>query len=373
MRKPTTLFLQLVRQMPNSMIQNAIEAFGADARSRVLRARPHLYVLLLGHLRGVSSLRHLVELWDGLAGVRAALGLPPIARSTLADAGHSRRHEFFRALMAQVLAAAHQAGHRLPRKFKRLRYALDSTSIELCAELYEWSQVSADRSAIKLHLLLRTGLALPELVVVGDGATHDVTVAKQMALPSQALISMDRGYVDAQLFAELHDRGSAFVTRLKRRMKYRVQQRRRVPRTAAGITSDQEIVLTGASAEVYGDRPLRRIRYRDPKTGAVLVFLTNDLRLAARTVAQLYKERWQVELFFKWIKQNLKVLTFWGRSKNAILIQLWVALLAYALVAWIHLTLRTSWTRLRTWRFVQDQLLQPLGNEFWTLERHAPK
>lgn len=373
MRQATTLFLQIARQMPNSMIQNAIDTFGADFRSRVFRGRDHLYALLLGHLHGVSSLRHLVELWDGLPAVRQALGMNPIARSTLADANQTRRHEFFRALMAQLLAASHQAAHRLPRKLKRLRYALDSTSIELCAELCEWARVSESRSAIKLHILLHADVALPEVIAVADGASHDVTVAKTMALPSNAIISMDRAYVDAKLFADLHDRGTTFVTRLKRGMKYAVIKRRPVPSQAVGITSDQEIVLTGAGAKVYGDRPLRRIRYRDPESGDVLVFLTNDRRLAARSVAQLYKERWQVELFFKWLKQNIKVLKFWGRSKNAILIQLWVALLAYALVSWIHLSLHPAWTRLRTWRFVQDHLLHPVGDWFWKPEAHAPK
>ncbi|MBK8233455.1 MAG: IS4 family transposase [Candidatus Eisenbacteria bacterium] len=373
MQQATTLFLQIVRQMPNSLIQNAIDTFGSDLQSRRLHGRHHLFVLLLGHLRGVSSLRHLVELWDGIPGVRAALGMNPIARSTLADANRKRGHQFFRALMAQILNAAHQAAHRYPRKLKRLSYALDSTSIELCADLFEWARVSEDRSAIKLHTVLRTGVALPEMIVVSDGASHDVKVAKRMTLPSNAIISIDRAYVDAQFLADLHDRETTFVTRLKRKMKYRVSERRSVPRSALGVTSDQEIVLTGAGAEVYGNRPLRRVRYRDPESGAVLEFLTNDLRLAARTIALLYKERWEVELFFKWMKQNIKVLHFWGRSKNAILTQLWVALLAYALVAWIHLKLRSDWTRLRTWRFVQDHLLLPVGAWFWEPEAQAPK
>jgi len=373
MRQATTLFLQIVRKMPNSMIQNAIDASDADLRSRVFHGRLHFHTLLLGHLRGVRSLRHLVELWDGLPDLRSSLGMSAIARSTLADANQSRGHEFFRSLMAQVLAASHRAADRLPRKFKRLCYALDSTSLELCAELHEWARVSDGRSAIKVHALLRGGVALPEMTVIGDGAAHDVKVAKQMALPSGAILLIDRAYVDAKFFATLNDRGTVFVTRLKRKMKYAVIKRRPVAKNANGVTSDQEITLTGAGAEVYGARPLRRVRYRDPETGDILVFLTNDLRLAARTVARLYKQRWEVELFFKWIKQNLKVLDFWGRSKNAILIQLWVALLAYALVSWIHLAFHTSWTRLRTWRFVQDQLLRAVEPQFWKPELHAPK
>jgi len=287
MRQATTLFLQIVRKMPDSMIQNAIDASDADLRSRVFHGRLHFYTLLLGRLRGVRSLRHLVELWDGLPDLRSSLGMSAVARSTLADANQSRGHEFFRSLMAQVLAASHRAADRLPRKFKRLCYALDSTSLELCAELHEWARVSEGRSAIKVHALLRGGVALPEMTVIGDGAAHDLKVAKQMDLPSGAILLIDRAYVDAQFFATLNDRGTVFVTRLKRKMKYAVIKRRPVAKNANGVTSDQEITLTGAGAEVYGQRPLRRVRYRDPETGNVLVFLTNDLRLAARTVARL--------------------------------------------------------------------------------------
>jgi len=365
MRQATTLFVQMIRKIPNSMIQNAIDERRADLRSRVLTARDHLYILLLGHLHNVSSLRQLISLGEDLPELRTALGMKRIARSTLAEANQSRSHEFFRALMAQVLHACHGAADRKSRCFRRIRYCLDSTCVELCVSLFDWAAVSRERAAVKMHILLRSGVALPELIFVADGATHDVKVAKTMPIPPGSIVSMDRGYVDGQFFAELHDQDILFVTRIKRGMKYRVLQRRRIPRGAAGIRADQDIVLTGAGAKTYGDRPLRRVSYRDPETGQVLVFLTNSQDLAARTVAGLYRERWEVELFFKWIKQNLKVLSFWGRSPNALLIQLWVALLGYALVSWIHLSFKTAWTRLRTLRYIRARLLQPVADSFW--------
>jgi len=364
-RKDTTLFVQMVRKIPNSMIQNAIDEFRADLRSRVLTARDHLFILLLGHLHGVSSLRQLVSLGEDVPELRTALGMKAVARSTLAEANHSRSHEFFRALMAQVLQTCHGAADRKPRRLRRIRYCLDSTCVELCAALFDWAAVSRERAAVKIHVLLRSGVAVPELVSIRDGATHDVKAAKSMPIPSGSIVSIDRGYVDGQFFAELHDRDILFVTRIKRGMKYRVLRRRKVPQGAVGIRSDQEIELTGAGAKTYGDRPLRRVSYRDPSTLQLLVFLTNSMDLAARTIAGLYKERWQVELFFKWIKQNLKVTKFWGRSQNALLVQLWVALLAYALVSWIHLTIRTAWTRLRTFRYISTRLLQPVPKSFW--------
>jgi len=365
MRQATTLFVQMIRKIPNSMVQNAIDERRADLRSRVFTARDHLYILLLGHLHGVSSLRQLISLGEDLPELRTALGMKRIARSTLAEANQSRSHEFFRALMAQVLHACHQVANRKPRRLRRIRYCLDSTCVELCASLFDWAAVSRERAAVKMHILLRAGVALPELIFVADGATHDVKVAKTMPIPPGSIVSMDRGYVDGQFFAKLHDRDILFVTRIKRGMKYRVLQRRRIPQGATGIRTDQDIVLTGAGARTYGERPLRRVSYRDPLTGQPLVFLTNTTDLAARTIAGLYKERWQVELFFKWIKQNLKVTSFWGRSQNALLVQLWVALLAYALVSWIHLTIRTAWTRLRTLRYISTRLLHPVPESFW--------
>jgi putative transposase len=291
--------------------------------------------------------------------------MPELARSTLSDANRNRPHELFRAVAAQLIQASLLAAKKLPRRLKRIRYCLDSTSMELCAELFRWALVSPECAAIKLHTLIRTDVAIPELTFISEGRRHDLVVAKKMPIPPGSIVSMDRAYVDAQFFADLHDQDTVFVTRIKRGMKYRVLHRRRVPRGARGVQADQEILLTGKGASIYGDRPLRRISYRDPKTRQLLVFLTNSQDLAARTIAGLYKERWQVELFFKWIKQNLKIKSFWGRSRNAVLIQIWVALLAYALASWINLRLRTTWTRLRTWRFVQTRLLHPVSNSFW--------
>jgi putative transposase len=316
----------------------------------------------------VESLRHLLTVWSDLPDLRAAMGIPKLARSTVADANHSRPHEFVRALLAQVLHACGKEVKSRPHGLKRIVNSLDSTTIELCDDLFPWAVVSRQRAAIKLHVLHRNQAALPELTFIADGKTHDLPIAKQMPIPPGSILVMDRAYVDAEFFARLHDEGTTFVTRMKRGTKYRVLRRRKVPANAIGVLADQEIILTGRGAPVYDGRPLRRISYRDPVTGKRLVYLTNSLRLAARTIARLYKDRWEVETFFKWIKQNLRVLRFWGRSPNAVLTQLWVALLAYALVSWINLKLRTTWTRLRTWRYVQTYLLLPSPKDFFVAD-----
>ena len=371
-RQSSTPFIQLSRMIPNSWIQNAIAHFDTDRRARSLDSKAHLFTLLLGHLRGVSSLRHLVTLWQDQPELRRCIGLKEPARSTLADANRSRSHQFFRALAAQVLHACLRVDHKRRHRLSRISYCLDSTSIELSCELFSWALVSSERAAIKFHTLLRSEGALPELTTISEGERHDLRIAKMMEIPSGSIVSMDRAYVDTHFLADLHDRDIVFVTRMKRGMKYKILRRRPLPQRARGIRSDWEISLTG-NASAYGTRPLRRVSYRDPQTGQVLVFLTNSVDLSAGTIARLYKDRWQVELFFKWIKQNLKIRSFWGRSRNAVLTQLWVALLAYALVSWINLKLRTTWTRLRTLRFVQDRLLQPLGKDFWVADQEVAK
>lgn len=373
MRQSTTLFVRMAQMIPKSMVQNAIEEFDADRRARTLNCRVHLLVLLLGHLRGVNSLRHLVTLWGDLPELRGSLGLKQPARSTLADANRTRPHEFFRAITAQILEACLRIERPRHRRLKRICYSLDSTTIELCADLFSWAYIAQERAAIRLHTLLRTDMAVPQLTTITEGVRHDLKVAREMPIPPGSIVSIDRGYFDARFHAMLHDRDVIFVTRMRRAVRYKIVRRRRVPRTAQGIRSDREIVLTGKGFPKYGERPLRRIGYRDPETGKILVFMTNSLELSARTIARLYKDRWQVELFFKWIKQNLKIQTFWGRSQNAVLVQLWVALLAYALVSWINLRLRKAWTRLRTFRFVQDRLLQSVDPFFWVADVQVPK
>jgi hypothetical protein len=347
------------------MIQNAIDEFDGDRRSRVLRCEHQLQALLLGHLLRVDSLRHLVTTWDDHRDLATSLGLPPLARSTLADATRTRPHEIFRAVTAQVIQAAMASGRGVPRRLKRASYCLDSTCMDLCASLYRWARFSSERSAIKLHTLMLTNTQIPELTVITMGKTGDMKAAEMMPIPPGSIISMDRAYCGYQFFADLHDQGSTFVTRAKSRMRYEVLYRWRIPPGARGVLCDQQIRILGEAAKVYGDRPLRRISYRDPETGQRLVFLTNSLQLGPATIAALYKDRWRVELFFKWIKQNLRVTTYWGRSQNAVLIQIWIALLTYAIVSWINLTLRRTWSRLRTLRFIQTHLLLHITPAFW--------
>ena len=228
------------------------------------------------------------------------------------------------------------AVNRAPRhgfRFKNKLYALDASLIELCLEVFPWARYRTTKGAIKLHVGLDHSGHLPAFVAVTEGKTHEITWARTLELPASSMVVFDRGFTDYAWYHQLHEKRISFVTRQKTNARYTVTERR----SAAGqpeLTSDQTIRLTGVKAQ-HCPIALRRIGYRDPDTGKHYVFLTNNFRLAARTIAEIYKQRWQIELFFKWIKQNLKIKRFLGTSKNAVLTQLWIALCVYLLLAYL--------------------------------------
>ena len=211
-------------------------------------------------------------------------------------------------------------------------YALDSSTIDLCLTVFPWAPFRSTKAAIKLHTLLDLRGNIPSFIHISDGKMHDVNILDHLVPEAGAFYVMDRGYVDYGRLAKLGDAGSFFVTRAKSNMKAKRRYSRPVDRTT-GLICDQTIVLTGFYARQDFDRPLRRVKFNDPETGKALVFLTNNFALPALTIARLYKYRWQVELFFKWIKQHLRIKAFFGTSENAVKAQIWSAVCVYVLVA----------------------------------------
>lgn len=220
-------------------------------------------------------------------------------------------------------------------------YALDSTTIELCLKLFPWARFRRRKGAVKLHTLIDLRGNIPCFIHVSHGKMHDVNVLDQMPIEGGAFYVMDRGYVDFRRLHRFTTAGAFFVTRGKRNLDFTRRTRRRVDKTT-GLRSDQTIVLAGPkSAESY-PAPLRRIAFVDEEHGRRLVFLTNNFDLPALTIARLYKSRWQVELFFKWIKQNLRIKGFYGTSENAVKTQVWIAISVYVLVAIVRKELKSK-------------------------------
>jgi hypothetical protein len=257
-----------------------------------------------------------------------------VARSTLADANETRDWRIY-ADFAQVLigiAKPLYATDPFGVELAATVYAFDSTTIDLCLALFPWARFRQSKGAIKLHTLLNLRGSIPEFLYVSEGKLHDVTSLDLLLPVPGAYYVLDRGYLDFARLYRLHQAGAFFVTRAKRNLQCARRYSHPVDK-ATGLACDQTIVLTGPKTATLYPVPLRRIRYTDPDTGKRLVFLTNDFTLPALTIARLYKARWQVELFFKWIKQHLRIKAFYGTSANAVKTQVWIAVSVYVLVA----------------------------------------
>jgi hypothetical protein len=266
-----------------------------------------------------------------------------VSRSTLADANETRDWRIY-ADFAQVLigiARSLYLNDDFGVQLKQAAYAFDSTTIDLCLELFPWARFRKTKAAIKLHTLLNLRGSIPEFIHITEGRISDVKILDLLIVEPGSFYVMDRGYLDFQRLYTIHQSGAFFVTRAKRNLAAKRRYSRPVDKST-GLRSDQTIVLTGINTSKDYPEPLRRISYYDANTGKHLVFLTNNFILPALTSASLFKARWLVELFFKWIKQHLRIKAFYGTSENAVKTQVWIAVCVYILVAILKKRLQTD-------------------------------
>src|SRR5882724_4561749 len=345
-RRPTpmtrfcSIFNQLLQLFPRTEFQRAVQATRAERHARGFSCWDQFVAMLFCQLGRAHSLR---EICGGLAsceGKLSHLGIKAPSRSTLAYANEHRPWQLYRAVFeALLLRCQPLAQGRRKFRFKNKLVSLDSTVIDLCATLFDWAKFRRTKGAVKLHCLLDHDGYLPSVVVITEGKRHDVRVARTLRFDAGTVVVMDRGYVDYAWFGQLTAQEVFFVTRLKDNAVYRVVERRRVPERSA-VLRDEVIELTGGAAAAAGPHQLRRVEVDDPDKGGTLVFLTNHLALGATTIAAIYKDRWQIELFFKALKQNLKIKTFVGTSANALKVQVWTALIAMLLLKYLQLRSR---------------------------------
>ena len=322
MAQSTTVFHQLLRLVPNSLFDNLVHTHKADKRRRRLFTRDHFQLLLFAQWVGLKSLREIVH---GVA------GFIPVRRSTLDDANAGIPWTFYRDLFSGLrhLYRAKIGGNSAFPEAGRVMI-LDSTLIPLCLALFPWAHYRQRKGALKLHTLLDEDTLVPDAIIVTEGRVHDLTAAKTLpVLPGVTLI-FDRGYFDGAYWFRLHRNGAFFVTRMKGRTGFVCGDSHPVE-PGSGVRRDWTGHLEGKPGKAYPE-PLRLIRFVDPETKKDMEFLTNRFDLPAQTIADLYKRRWQVELFFKWIKQHLKIKTFLGTDENTVLTQIWVAMIAYLLL-----------------------------------------
>ena len=311
----------------------------------------------MAQLTGRCSLRDIVDSASSQRHRLYHLGCSKLSRSNLARMNENKPHELYEALFGKLLQRSQRLapGHNF--RFNNPLYSLDATVIDLCLSIFPWANFRTTKGAIKLHVGLNHAGYLPEFVTVTEGSTHEVNIGKLMNFPKGSIVVIDRGYNDYSWYKELTDKGIFFVTRLKKNAGYRVLKREKVNKQQ-GLTCDQTIEFTGPLTAKKCPIRLRRVGYRDPETGKYYVFLTNNFKLSASTIADLYKSRWQVELFFKWIKQNLKIKSFIGTSKNAVLTQVWIALCVYLILAFIKFQSKLGKSMQQILRLLQINLFE---------------
>ena len=329
------VFAQITQHLPLTTFRRCVARYGGEHKVKTFSCLEQYLCMAFAQLTYRESLRDIEACLRAQAGKCYHMGIKSlVSRSTLADANEVRDWRIYAEFAQSLIGIARRlyANEPFGVDLKETVYALDASTIDLCLSVFPWAPFRSTKAAIKLHTLLDLRGNIPTFLHISDGKLHDVNVLDLLLPESGAFYIMDRGYIDFERLHRLHDAGSFFVTRAKTNLKAQRRYSHPVDRST-GLICDQTIVLTGFYSRQDFDTPLRRIRFRDPKTGKRLVFLTNNFALPAITITELYRCRWQVELFFKWIKQHLRIKVFFGTSENAVKTQIWIAVSVYVLVA----------------------------------------
>jgi len=330
-----TLFAQIMEFVPWTSFARIVARYGGDSRVRSLACTEQFRAMAFAQMTYRESLRDIETCLLANQAKLYSMGFrSPVKRSTLADANEGRDWHIWEDLATLLIRRARKLYYNdsFDIDLDSTVYALDATTIDLCLSLFSWAPFRTAKAAVKLHTLLDLRGNIPAFIHISDGKTHEVNVLDMLAFEAGAFYVMDRGYLDFGRLFTLHQTGAFFVTRAKHGMDARRVYSSPTDRST-GIICDQRIMLNGFYISQDYPEQLRRIRFKDPESGKTLVFLTNNTTLPALTIAALYKSRWQVELFFKWIKQHLRIKRFIGNSENAVKTQIWCAVATYVLIA----------------------------------------
>lgn len=346
MHEGRSVFAQLMDFIPKYEFGKCVKRYNGDKHVRKLSCYTQFQVMSFAQLTYRESLRDIEICLKAVEGKLYHTGIRQhVPRSTLADANEKRDWRIFSDFAHVLITQAIElyAGEPFGSDLANAAYALDSTTIDLCLSLFPWAKFRKKKAAVKLHTLLSLHGNFPTLVIITPGKVHDVNILDDLIFDPGAFYIMDRGYVDFSRLHRLQQSSSFFITRSKSNFQFKRRYSSPVDK-ASGIRFDQTIVLTGFySRQQYPDA-LRRIGFIDPDTGKKLIFLTNNMTEPAITIAQLYRCRWQVELFFKWIKQHLRIKSFYGTSENAVKVQIWIAISVYVLIAILRKRLCLEYT-----------------------------
>ncbi|OVE79089.1 hypothetical protein BVY01_03475 [bacterium I07] len=352
-----TIFRQMLQLFSRLEFQNLANHYNGDHRTRTLKCWDQFIFLLFGQFSKRQSLRDTVDTMNSVQRKFYHLGTTPICRSTLSDANNKRDYRIYQDLYFKILGRVQKVAPQYKLKLNRQFFILDSTTIDLCLKLFPWARFRKTKAAVKLHTLMQVDGSLPTFLRITDGKVHDTAVARDIDIPEGSYLAIDRAYHDFEQYKSYNDNKIRFVTRKKTNAKFRVIQSHCVDETI-GMISDHTIEFTGFYTHKKYPHPLRLIRYYDQEKNKKLEFLTNDFQSPAFTITEIYKARWEIELFFKTIKQNLKIKRFIGNSPNAVCTQIWIAMIAYLLVGYLKFVHRSKYSIQQLFRRLQINLFE---------------
>ena len=335
MNRGNLVFAQLMQHLPLTTFRRCVTRYRGEFKVKSFSCLDQFLCMAFAQLTYRESLRDIEVCLRAQSSKLYHLGIrSAVARNTLANANAVRDWRIYADFAQSLIAIARRLYAQEPFgvDLQETVYALDATTIDLCLSVFPWAVFRSAKAAIKLHTLLDLRGNIPTFIHISDGKVHEVNILDRLLPEPGAFYIMDRGFLDFERLYRFHEAGSFFVTRGKSNLKVQRRYSHPIDRST-GLICDQSVVLTGFYSHQGFEAPLRRIRFKDPETAKTLIFLTNNFALPALTITELYRCRWQVELFFKWIKQNLRIKAFFGASENAVKSQIWIAVSAYVLVA----------------------------------------
>jgi len=360
MNYSSTIFSQLLNFLPKHKFKQYVAEYESDKHVRALTTWNQFVVLLYAQATGKDSLREIETGFSVQNNTWHHLGVNTVARSSLAEANSRRDYQIFEKLFYAILERCREITPHREFEFSNPLYSFDSSTIALCLSVFDWAKYRAAKGALKLHLLLNNRTAIPELINITDGKVADVTAFKQIdlkRLEKGSIIVFDRAYIDYEWWNEMNENEITFVSRTKSSQNIFVTGQHEKRKLEPGILADEEVIFGDYQAMGKYAKKLRRVKYYDEEGKKEYAYLTNNFELTAKQIADIYKDRWQIELFFKWIKQNLKIKTFLGTSQNAVMAQIWVAMIYYLLLAYIKFQTKFKKSLLELTRMIKEVLL----------------
>jgi putative transposase len=353
----TTIFGQMIHLISRLDFNSCVNKYKGDYRIRKFRCWDQFIFLLLGQFCKRDSLRETIFSINSLFSKLYHLGCNTVRRSTFSDANNKRPHQIYRDLFFNLLEKTQKIAPKHKLKLDRKLYFIDATTIDLCLKLFPWARFRKTKAAIRLHTLLQADGSLPVFLYITDGKVHETNAVKTIPIPKGSYLAIDRGYHDFHQYNYYINNNIRFVTKMKTNAKYRVVET--LPtKDSTSILSDEIIEFTGYATHKKCPHPFRKIQYYDAEKDKTIIFLSNDFENDAQTIADIYKARWDIETFFKNIKQNLKIKRFFGTSRNAVMTQVWIAMIAYLMISFYKFLHKTKQSVQTLFRIIQVNIFE---------------